>query len=480
MTSVAFYDREEELAALEGAWRSNRAEWFILWGRRRVGKTELLAHFLEGKRGLLFEAAEGTSLDQLRDFSWELGMTPGGVNQLLAEPVRTWQGALAALDQFLAGGPAVIAIDEYQRVKRRAPEIGGLLNTWWRRRGRTSGICLVLSGSEVSFFQRELLGVGATEYGRRTGQLQLRPFDHRSAGLFFPSWPASDRMRAYAVCGGMPYYLEQFDPGRSIGANILSTVLLSEGVLREEARLLLYEELPDPAAHFSILRALATGCTRINQIVQRTGLDQGAVVRGLDTLQSLFLVERRVPVTEPNPDRTKRTRYQISDSYLGFWFRFVHPYQSRIETRSGAQRHLEETVLPQLDHFVSRPTFERAAQAHVARVESAAAVGEWWGGVPRLGERGTEERQVDVVAVDADRKVLALGSCKWTNGQLGIDEEALLARLEHFVPNAGGRPRHYFFSRDGFTPALLRVAEADPDRYRLVTPADMYGGTPSV
>src|SRR5262249_51239392 len=148
------------------------------------------------------------------------------------------------------------------------------------------------------------------------------------------------------------------------------------------------------------------GCTRVNEMANRTGLDVSAVVRSLDTLQSLFLVERLVPVTEPNPERTRRTRYRISDSYLDFWFRFVHPYQSRIETREGARRPLEETVLPQLDHFVSRPTFERAARAHLARLEAAAAVGEWWGSVPAARGSGSEERQVDGVAIDAERRVL--------------------------------------------------------------------------
>jgi len=81
---------------------------------------------------------------------------------------------------------------------------------------------------------------------------------------------------------------------------------------------------------------------------------------------------------------------------------------------------------------------------------------------------------VDAVAIDADRNVLALASCKWTNDPTGIDEEALLTRLEPFIPGAGQRPRHYFFSREGFTPALRRLAEADPDRHRLVTPADLY------
>ncbi len=472
-----FFDREEELAVLEAAWAAERAQWHVVWGRRRVGKTELLARFLDGRRGVLFEAPEGSELDQLGDLSRELGLA--GDNRLLLEqPLTSWRAALVAIEQFTADLPTLVVIDEYQRVKRATPGIGSLLNTWWREQGRATRIRLVLCGSEVSFFQRELLDVRATEYGRRTGQLRIAPFEPRAAGLFFPDWTPEDRLRAYAVCGGMPYYLEQFEPARSLGENILASVLYLDGVLREEARLLLHEELPDPAAHFSVLRALAAGCVRVNEIVQRTGLDQGLVLRSLESLIRLFLVERAVPVTERNPDRTRRTRYRIADQYVAFWFRFVHPYQSRIETRAAAERHLRATVLPELDEFVARTAFERACRAYVARVESAAAVGEWWGPVRahREGrsEERTEERQVDVVAVDADRRVTALGSCKWTQDPLDYAEEALLTRLEPFIPGAGDHPRHYFFSRAGFSPPLQRLAAADPERYRLVTPADMY------
>ena len=252
-------------------------------------------------------------------------------------------------------------------------------------------------------------------------------------------------------------------------------MLSRDGVLREEARLLLHQELPEPTAHYSILRALAAGCVRVNEMVQRTGLDQRTVLRALESLISLFLVERAVPVTEPNPDRTRRTRYRIADQYLAFWFRFVHPFQSRIETRADAARHLRETVLPGLDQFVASTAFERAARSYVARAEpAAAAVGEWWGPAPTGLDRRTEERQVDVVAVDAERRVTALGSCKWTKDPLDYAEHALLTRLEPHIPGVEGHPRHYFFSRAGFSPAIKRLAAADPDRCRLVTSADLY------
>src|SRR5437660_431566 len=230
---MRFVDREEELAILDDLWRAERAQWFLLWGRRRVGKTELLSRFLDGRRGLLFEAPEGSELDQLRDLSLELARA-GGSRVLWEQPLTSWRAALTSIEELASTEPAVVAIDEYQRVRRASPDVGSLLNSWWRTRGRESKVRLVLSGSEVSFFQREVLGVGATEYGRRTGQLQLRPFDARAAGEFFPGWEAEDRLRAYAVCGGMPYYLEQFDPDRGLSENILAAVLSRDGVLREE------------------------------------------------------------------------------------------------------------------------------------------------------------------------------------------------------------------------------------------------------
>jgi len=190
------------------------------------------------------------------------------------------------------------------------------------------------------------------------------------------------------------------------------------------------------------------------------------------TLERMQLIEQRRPVTAG--PRSKKTTYAILDGFLNFHFRFVDPYRSLLRTHGGAEQHRRQTVLPQLDHFVSKPAFEDICRSYMQQAEQSRAVGAWWGQVPTGEGRQTEQREVDAVALDATAQVTAVGSCKWTAAPVGLDEEALLARLQAHIPGADGEVRHYFFSRSGFEDSLRRVAEAEPERYRLITPGDLY------
>jgi uncharacterized protein len=467
---MGFLNRTDDLAALEDNWDARDSRFYVLWGRRRVGKTELLSHFAAGKRALHFEATDTTERDQLRDLTIELARASG--DRLLAEqPLASWEAALAAIERFAAEERTVVILDEFQYLAERNTALGTILNRWWRRTGRKLPLVLVIAGSEVAFFEQQVLA--GQMYGRRTGQWQVTPFGYRDAALFVPGYSPEDRVRAYAVCGGMPYYLERFDDAVPLAENILRHVLRRDGFLHEEAELLLRQELDQPTVYFSVLRAIANGRTRNSQIADWAQVSPARATQLTTVLERLQLVEQRRPVTAG--PRSKKTTYAILDGFLNFYFRFVDPYRSLLRTHAGAEQHLEQTVLPNLDHFTSKPAWEAICRTHMAAADGAAAVGSWWGQVPTGDGRRTEEREIDAVALDADRRVTAVGSCKWTNSPVDVDEERLLARLEAALPGPPVVPRHYFYSRSGFTAALLDLADAEPDRIRLVTPADLYG-----
>ena len=259
---MQFYDRADELAALEDNWNAPDARFFVLWGRRRVGKTELLSHFVEGRRALFFEATDAARDDQLRDISRELARASG--SELLAsQPLGSWDAVLSAIAQYAAPERTIVVLDEFQYLAAQDRELGTLLNRWWRTVGRALPLVLVIAGSEVSFFERHVLA--GQMYGRRTGQWQLTPFGCRSAALFTPSYSPDDRIRTYAVCGGMPYYLERFHDAVPLAENILRHILYRDGFLHEEAELLLRQELNDPHNYFSTLRAIRSEERRVGK-----------------------------------------------------------------------------------------------------------------------------------------------------------------------------------------------------------------------
>ncbi len=362
-----------------------------------------------------------------------------------------------------------MVFDEFQHIARESPEVGTTINVWWRERGQSSPVFLVLSGSEVGFFEREVVNYSASTYGRRAGQLRLEPFRPRDIGLFLPGWSAEDRIRAYGVFGNMPYYLAHLREDVPLAENILNLVLMRDGLLHEEARLLLDIELPDANSYFSVLRAIAAGQTRVSQIDQRTGIgDSSRVSQMLDQLQRLWLVRKELPVTVRNPERSRQSFYRITDPYLRFWFRFVLPAQGRLADAAGARRHLEGRVLPHLDEFVSAPAFEEVCQEWLRRETDAAAAGWWWGTVREMRSAGLRdvERELDAVAIDDDGEPITIGSCKWTDGPMPATERDKLEALAAFL-RPDDPPALYLFSRSGFAQALLEAAAGDP-RLNLV------------
>ena len=453
-----FLNRSEELQMLERRWRGGEGQIFLLWGRRRVGKTELLLEFGCDKSTLYFEATSGTRADHLSDFSARLAEATGGAG--LTAP--DWRAALDAVATWAkAQGPVLVVLDEFQHIARESPDVGSTINVWWRERGRELPIFVVLSGSEVGFFEREVVAYSASTYGRRAGQLRLEPFRPRDVGLFLPGWSAEDRIRAYAVFGNMPYYLAHIRPEASLEQNILDLILMRDGLLHEEARLLLDVELPDASAYFSVLRAIAAGQTRVNQIDQRTGIgDSSRVSQMLDRLQRLWLVRKELPVTVRNPERSRQSFYRIVDPYLRFWFRFVLPAQGRLADAEGARRHLEGHVLPELDRFVSAPAFEEVCQEWLRRETDAAAVGWWWGRVREMRDKALRDvdRELDAVALDDAGDPIALASCKWTGGPMAAAEKQRLQALAAHLRPDGDPPALYLFSRSGFEPQLQEAA----------------------
>ena len=465
---MQFLNRRDELALLDQRLTSGRAELLVVFGRRRVGKTELLSHLAAARRALYFEATDSVRADQLADLTAELRRVPGSA-LLAAQPLVSWEAALAAIADFVGSDRTLVVLDEFQLLARQAPELETTLSRWWRGTGRHLPITLVLAGSEISFFADQVLA--GRLYGRRTGQLRVEPFLAKDAGLFQPGYSAADRIRTYSVCGGIPYYLERFSDHRPLADNLLAEVFERTGLLHDEAELMLRQSIADPANHSAVLRSVAAGHNRNSEISQRTGLEPAHVTKVLASLIRLGLIERLRPVT--SSARAKKVAYQISDQFLRFHFRFLEPARSQLRTSALARTYLQEVVLPQLDHHVSL-TWEDICREYVLHAgPDVLEVGRWWGQVPTGDGRRTEQREVDIVGLGQGHAPVVVGMCKWTASEVDFDELNLLDRLTGAIDGASPGIRRVLFSRSGFSARLRTYAAAD-DRLELRTPADIY------
>lgn len=465
---MAFFNRTDEMEALEERWSSKRGELVILFGRRRVGKSRLITHWGERRRHLYYEATGGSERDHLDDVSREIArLSRRRADQ--EQPFASWRAVFAAFEDLLEGGPILIALDEFQFLARRNPEIGSLVNDLIERHTDDPRLRLILAGSDVSFFEREVVGYAAISYGRRTGSLRVEPFTWTSIEPFVPGWSAEDRIRAWAVYGGMPYYLDEIDPEKGLGENILRTILMPDGLLRDEPQFLLAQEtrIRERDTYMSVLRAIASGHTKLSEIAQRIQRRPNDARSFLETLESMRLVQRRRPIAAPGG---ARVFYAITDPFLRFWFRFVAPYESRLQSRSSCHRHLDETVLPALDEFVSRDAFEEVCQRWALdHIPAAAETGRWWGSKRIRTSEGLRTRryEADLAAIDSGGEVIALGSCKWSasvHPTAELDKLQTAARMLDI-----DCPPLYFFDRSGFSKRLLELARERSDIHLIAT-----------
>ena len=458
-----FIDRYRERADLEDAWSSGRSELVVVHGRRRVGKSALLTRFAAGKPVSYYVAAEQLERDQLADLGRALG--PMSVGFRRGRPprlaIRDWDEALSVVTEAAATRRVGLVLDEFPYLVAANRALPSLIQRWWDAVGSRSNVMLILAGSQQSMM-RSLVSTDGALYGRPTRAHHLRPFDYFYAGRFATAWTPEDRVRLYAVAGGVPDYLEEFDTSRPLREELVRTAYSPAGRLFREAPDLLRSEFTEPRTYETVLRAIANGYVTPGEIATQAGLGgANRVTPYLDRLIELGLVERRVPPPEAGLPRSRNSQYVIADPYLRFYFALVDPWRSAIQLGQGASV-LAEIWGEEFDRFVSR-TFEDVARQHLLRLAGTGsigpftAVGFWWFNGGDIDAAGMTGRRLTVAA-----------SAKWTREHMKPGDVADLRRDVGIVA-PGDRPRLFLYSRSGYDRNI--AAEHD---VTAVTLRDLY------
>jgi uncharacterized protein len=446
----AFHGRQNELEVMNGLWTSSSAEFLILYGRRRVGKTALLVEWIKrtGNRALYWVASPTSTSAQLRSFSHAVyNFENPGVPSPEGFSYATWEQALRQVAQLAKDSRLALFIDEFTYLLEVNPSIAGTLQNFWDQFLKETNIFLCLSGSHLGMMKREFLSYQAPLYGRASAQIHLRPFFFGSSHNFFPNYSAVDRVALYSVFGGVPAYWERVDPKKTFSHNIKSHLLTSNNLLQSEPRLLLQDFISDPHNYIAILGAIANGAHAIKEIAEVSGLQNVHVPKYLGVLTETGFVERRVPVTDTGPSRAGR--YHITDPYLRFYFRFLADRQDQLAL--GAQDIAWAEINRHMIDFIGKYTWEELCREWVLRAGPL-------GVLPMLpdqvGSAWNSKAQVDVVGINTREKTLILGECKWT---LSENERKVMAELVEekaakIIPPQGKWSVYFLgFSRRGWT-----------------------------
>lgn len=424
---MEFLDREAELALLSDHLGRAGAGLFVLYGRRRIGKTELLRRALEGRpRAAYHVGTRSTPVEELRRLSATLARD--WEQPFLATQALTSHEALLAFLESLRG-PHILILDEFPTLVEGEPSLPGLLQAAWDRSLSRSDLRIVVCGSSVSMMESTFLSPRAPLFGRHTGQLRLGPLPPQALGRAFPG-PPERIVELAALFGGVPGYLQRLDPDLDPLENVRRHVLARGEPLYEEVPFLLREELREPRVYAAILAAVAGGARKFGEISSRVGLDRANLTRYLAVLDDLGLVEREVPVTEPRPDRSRKGLYRVADPFVATWFALVHPFRNMLET-GGVDRawpQVQERLarwIPLAVEPVVRDLFRRV-RADLIPFDVAYA-GRYW----------DPDAEFDAVFLDEERRRAFVLEIKWTQDPVGIGTLDELRRKATRCPAIG-------------------------------------------
>lgn len=456
-----FWDREREMAALEEIYARQGGQLVVLYGRRRVGKTALIAEFARDKPVIFYLADRQVETAQLEHLQQCIA-------EMYPDAIRlrpTWENLLdfVAKQTDDEKPKLVLVLDEFQYLAQSNPAAPSILQRIWDLHLHDKNLMLVLCGSLVGMMFDTCLAYNSPLYGRRTAAWKLKPLRFHQVRRIFAAWPFDEAVRLYAVTGGVPHYIRMLGatpdaaPGDIIH-RVEQAILQPIKLLYDEPRFILSGELTEPTTYFSILRIMAAGERRLGKISAALGMRSHQITRQLTTLSELDLVERRVPVTVAMPTSTRRGLWTITDHFFRLWFRYVFPRQGDLEMGRTDEvlRQIRQSFESQFVAAAFEDVCADLVTSHtVALPFHPLKVGGWW----------DKDAEIDLLALNDETGEVLFGECKWTEQPVGMDVLQHLYAASRRVRWHKDPRREWFavFSRAGFRDELIARAQRPGD-----------------
>lgn len=446
-----FIGREKELRELKKLYQSGKFEFVVIYGRRRVGKTALINHFIEDKQAIYFMGVESNEKQNLENLSKSI-MEYG--SDIQADTYfASYQSALEYTFKLAEKERLVLAIDEYPYVARSSKSLASTLQLLIDKYKEGSKLMLILCGSSMSYMEDHVLAYKAPLYGRRTAQMKIAPFDFGESCRYLKNMSGEDLALMYGIAGGTPQYLLQMDDKQSVEDNIKNTYLNPMSFLYEEPVNLLKQEVREPSIYTAIITAIATGYTRMSEISTKVGEDTNVCSGYIKNLMNLGIIKKETPYGEKV---SKKSIYAVEDNMFYFWYRFVLDNNSMI--MRGATELVYRRIEPQLNDYMGR-VFEEICTQYLWKLLLTGqspiefiSLGRWWGNDPKK----KCQTEIDIMG-EQDSTTALFAECKWRNENVDLDVlETLIQRSQLFHYK---KVHYYLFSKTGFTKGCMDKAQ---------------------
>ena len=447
--------RTDELKLLDSLYLSDKFEFLVMYGRRRVGKTTLLQEFAKDRNVIFYPAQEKNDALNLSDFSRMVQLKLDGT---FISSFPGWKEAFEYIDKK-ADHRVAIVIDEFPFIAEENPTVKSILqhaiDHLWKK---NKNIFLILCGSSVSFMETDVMGNKSPLHDRQTSSLEIKPFDYLDSSLFYPHYTDLEKIIAYGILGGVPRYLEAFDDSLTLEENIAGKILERGAYLNEEPNNLLKAELRDPNVYNSILSAIANGKNKVQEISDYIHEEKSKVSKYLVVLQTMRLVEKCIPCGENDSSRTGI--YRLTDNFFRFWFRYE--FTNNVYYEMLGSKAASNEIMQGISDYMG-DAFEGICLEFMIRLAKSGKlpfvpykIGKWWGNNPFI----KAQDDVDVLMIDKSGKKGIFVECKFTSSKMPHKEyEDLKDAMEAF-PEITERYM-YFISRSGYEASVIRHAKED-------------------
>lgn len=446
-----FIGRERELKALNNLYQSDKFEFVVLYGRRRVGKTALINAFIDNKKNIYFMGVESNAKQNLENFSNSIFEYQTGIQTDTS--FSSFQAALEFVFRLAEKERIILALDEYPYVARASKSLASTLQMLIDKYKDTSKLMLILCGSSMSYMEDHVLAYKAPLYGRRTAQMKLLPFTFEETCRYLSNMSGEDLALMYGVVGGTPQYLLQVNDKQSVAENIKNIYLNPTSFLFEEPGNLLKQEVREPATYTAIIAAIAAGASRMSEISGKVGEDSSVCSLYIKNLISLGIVRKETPYGEK---ASRKTVYSIEDNMFRFWYRFVLENNSIIAR--GADELAYKRIEPHLSDYMGK-VFEDICSQYLWKLllsgqcpVELTSLGRWWGNNPMT----RSQTEIDIMG-EQDKNTALFGECKWTNEKVDLGVLETLVQRSKLFPYQ--RVHLYLFSKSGFTKGCMDKAE---------------------
>lgn len=449
-----FIDREQEMDTLQNEYNREGSALVVMYGRRRVGKTTLISEFIKDKHALFFLASE-ESETQNRTVFKEKAADFINSDLLRNADVKSWDVVFKAIMDAPHPSKPVIVLDEFQYLGKSNPAFPSIFQRIWEEFLKKRSVMVILCGSLISMMESQTLDYSSPLYGRRTAQIRLKQIPFSYYHEFFPEKSRRELIEMYAVTGGVPKYIELFSESKDIYSAIQKCVLNRSGYLYDEPHFLLQQEVSEIGSYFSIIKAIAAGNSKLSAISSVLELKATSLTKYLKTLIDLDILEREVPITEENPEKSKKGLYRIKDNYLRFWFAFVYPNMSFIE--SGHSKIVMDKIRKGLVSNHIGFVYEDVCHEKMWDLNADDA---WPFHFTKLGRYWDSQTEIDVAALDPEGHNLILGECKYWKEPVGMHVLRDLEEKSRRVSWQKNERQEWYvlFSASGFTDELREYA----------------------